>query len=102
MEAVSGRDLERFFQRWIYGATLPRIAFSHRIEGTDVVLRFEQIGDLFDVPVTVVLNFGDRKTSVLVPVTDKLVEKRVPLEGSLRGVEISKDTGTLAEIVKAS
>src|SRR5260370_1457861 len=32
MEAESDRSLERFFERWIYGSTLPQITFTHRIE----------------------------------------------------------------------
>lgn len=102
MEAASGRSLDRFFERWIFGATLPRLTFSHRIEGAEVVLRIEQVGELFDVPVTVVLNYGDRKTTVIVAVTERTVEKRVALEGTLRGVDVSKDDGTLAEINKTS
>ncbi len=102
MEAASGRSLERFFERWIYGATLPRLTFNHRIEGSDVVLHFEQLGDLFDVPVTVVLNYGDRKSTIVVPISERVVDKRVHLEGNLRGVEISKDDGTLADISRQS
>ena len=49
------------------------------------------------------LQYADRKpVDVLIPVTERSVEQRVPLEGVLRGVEISKDDGTMAEIVKDS
>jgi S-adenosylmethionine/arginine decarboxylase-like enzyme len=102
MEAASGRSLERFFERWIYNASLPRLTFNHRVEGSDVVLHFEQTGEIFDLPVTVVLNYGDRKSTIVVPVTERVVDKRVPLEGTLRGIDINKDDGTLAEIIKAS
>jgi Peptidase family M1 domain len=102
MEAASGRSLERFFERWIYNSSLPRLTFSHRIEGSEVVLHFEQSGEVFDVPVTVVLNYGDRKFTVVVPITERVVDKRLPLEGTLRSVEINKDDGTLAEINKTS
>jgi hypothetical protein len=37
---------------------------------------------------------------VLVPVTERTVEHRVPLEGVLRGIDVSKEDGTMAEIVK--
>jgi hypothetical protein len=67
-----------------------------------VVLHFEQSGEVFDVPVTVVLNYGDRKFTVVVPITERVVDKRLPLEGTLRSVEINKDDGTLAEINKTS
>jgi Peptidase family M1 domain len=102
MEAASGRSLERFFERWIYNSSLPRLTFNHRVEGSELVLHFEQTGEVFDVPVTVVLNYGDRKSTVVVPITERVVDKRVPLEGTLRGVEINKDDGTLAEINKTS
>ena len=39
---------------------------------------------------------------MLIPVTEQAVERRVPLGGVLRGVEISKDDGMVAEIVKSS
>ena len=103
MEKETGKSLERFFQQWIYGSTIPRVKVGYRLEGTDVVLRVEQIGEVFDVPVTVTLQYSDRKpVDVLIPVTAQAVERRVPLAGMLRGVEISKDDGMVAEIVKSS
>ena len=101
MENESGRSLERFFDRWIYGSTLPKLKVTHRLEGTDVVLHVEQIGEVFDVPVTLTLQYADRKpVDVKIAMTERSVEQRVALEGMLRGVEISKDDGTMAEIVK--
>jgi hypothetical protein len=103
MEAATGTSLERFFERWIYSATLPRLKFSYTVTGTDVALRVEQLGDeLFDLPVVVNLQYADRKSvEVIIPVTDRTVEMRVPLTGTLRGVDIVKDVGTLAEIAKS-
>ena len=111
MEAESGRPLERFFERWIYNSTLPRVTFSYRVEassgpggpngsaGQTAVLHFEQTGDVFDFPLTVTLQYADRKPAdVTIPITDKVVEMRVPLEGALRGVDVTHDEGTLAEI----
>jgi len=101
MEKESGKPLERFFDRWIYGSTLPKLKVSHRVEGNDVVLHVEQVGEIFDVPLTLTLQYADRKpVDVLVPVTDRTVDHRTPLEGVLRGVDVSKDDGTMAEIVK--
>ena len=101
MEKESGKELERFFDRWIYGSTLPRLKVSHRVDGNEVVLHVEQLGEIFDVPVTLTLQYADRKpVDVLVAVTDRAVDHRTPLEGVLRGVDVSKDDGTMAEIVK--
>jgi peptidase M1-like protein len=106
MEQEAGRPLERFFERWIYGSTLPRVTFSYRVESTaggqEVVLHFEQSGELFDLPVTVTLQYSDRRSvDVVVPVTEQTVDKRVALDGPLRSVEISRDDGMIAEVSKA-
>ena len=53
-----------------------------------------------NVPVVVTLQYADRKTDILIPVHEQITEKRIPLEGSLRSAEISRDDGPLAEVVK--
>jgi aminopeptidase N len=101
MERESNRSLERFFDRWIFGSTIPKLKLGYRVEGAEVVIRLEQIGELFDLPVTVTLQYADRKPmDVVIPVTERVVDHRLPLQGVLRGVEFSKDDGTLAEVVK--
>lgn len=101
MEAETGRSLERFFERWIYGASLPRLKFSYRVEGGAVVLHVEQLGELFDVPLTVTLQYADRKpVDVVIPVSERETDMRIELAGTLRGAEVSRDDGTLAELVK--
>jgi len=66
-----------------------------------VVLHVEQLGEIFDVPVTLTLQYADRRSvDVVVAVTDRVVDQRTPLEGVLRGVDVSKEDGTMAEIVK--
>jgi aminopeptidase N len=101
MEAEARRPLDRFFDRWIYGSALPQLNFSYRVEGGDAVLRVEQVGDVFDLPVTVTLQYADRtSTDVLIPVTDRIVDLRVRLTGALRTAEISKEDFSLATITK--
>ena len=54
METASGRVLDRFFDRWIYNAELPRLSYRSTIADGSVTVEFEQAGNLvFDVPVTV-------------------------------------------------
>ena len=102
MEASSGRSLDRFFERWIYGTGLPRLKFSYRVDGGDVVLHVEQLTeDLFDVPLIVSLQYVDKKAvEVIIPVSDRSVDKRVARTGTLRGVDVAKDDGTLVEVVR--
>jgi hypothetical protein len=105
MEAETGRSLQRFFEQWIYGSTLPRLRFASRIEAADggqrVVLHVEQVGEVFDLPLTVTLSYTDRReVQVVVPVTERVVDFPVTLAGTLRGVDVSRDDGTLAEITK--
>lgn len=108
LEAESGRSLERFFERWVYGSSLPQLKFSYRVEsdaaaghGREIVLRVDQTGELFDVPVTVLLQYADRPpVQVIVAVSDRTTEMRVPLTGTFRRADVSRDDGTLAEIQK--
>ncbi|HEY4868542.1 MAG TPA: M1 family aminopeptidase, partial [Candidatus Dormibacteraeota bacterium] len=103
MEQETGRTLARFFDRWIYDSAVPKVTFSYRVEGPDVVLHVEQTGDLFDLPLTVTLQYASGKpVDVIVPVTDRSVEMRVRLTGTLRSAEVSKDDGTLVEVVKST
>jgi hypothetical protein len=99
MEAESGRTLDRFFERWIYGTEIPRVTHSSTIAGRDVTVRFEQLGDLvFDLPVTVTLvHAGGKTTDVVVPVTEKRVERKLTAEAPVRQVQVNRDSAALAE-----
>jgi hypothetical protein len=104
MEAVSGIPLGRFFEQWVYGQALPQIAFTWRVEpgdgtGQQVVLRFEQSGDPFQVPVAVTLDYFDRQPArVVVKLSDRVHEVRVPLSGPLRRAEVRiEDTVALVK-----
>jgi hypothetical protein len=100
MEAVSGRTLDRFFERWIYNAEIPTIVWDSSIAEGAVTVRFEQLGELvFDLPVTVTLSYADGSTTeVIVPVTAREVEHRIPTSAIVRRVEVNRDHAALAEI----
>ena len=101
MQQETGMSLDRFFERWIYGSTLPKLKFTWRLDGTHLLLHVEQIGDLFDVPVTITLQYLNQKpVDVIIPVTERTAEKRIPLAGTLRRLEINKADGTLANITE--
>jgi hypothetical protein len=97
MEAETGRSLERFFEQWIYGSSLPLVRYSTSTEGQDAVIRFEQVGEVYDLPVTVTLQYADKVVEHVVALTEAVVVKTFPLAGPLRGIEINDDNAALAQ-----
>jgi aminopeptidase N len=95
MEAEYGGSLDRFFERWIFASGLPRVRYSTAVEGQEMVVRFEQVGEVYDVPVTVTLQYSDKGVDSVVVLSEAVVEKRLPLTGTLRGVEINDDNAAL-------
>jgi hypothetical protein len=98
-EKETGRSFERFFEQWIHGAALPRLRYGSQVDQGGLTMKFTQMTDvLFDVPVTVTLNYTDGRTSdVVVAVTDREVVHKIPLDGTLRNVEVNKDSAALAQ-----
>jgi hypothetical protein len=97
MEAASGRDLNRFFERWIYDNAIPRLRFSSATEGQELVVRFEQSSEVFDVPVTVGVTYTDGKSAeFVVTVASESTEARFPLTGTVRSVEPNVDDAAIA------
>jgi len=98
-EAETGRSLERFFEQWIYGSTLPRLKVQYRIEGSELAVHVDQLGDVFEVPVTLTLQYqGGKKTDIVVTVKDQSTDQRIRLDAPLQSVAVNKDDGILAEI----
>ena len=98
-ETEAGRPLDRFFDQWIYGASLPRLKVSYHVEGAELVVHVDQLGEVFDVPVTFTVEYTDRrKADIVVAVTERAVDRRLPLTGAVRSVAINKDDGVLADI----
>jgi hypothetical protein len=101
MEKAGGQPLDRFFDRWIYGSAIPTVRFSSKVDGDQLRVRFDQKGDLFDIPITVTITYTDGTSEdVLVKVTEATTERTIPLKSAMRTVEVNKDSGSLAEIEK--
>ena len=101
MEKAGGRPLERFFDRWIYGSGIPTVRFTSVVEGSTLRARFEQKGELFDIPITVTLAYADGTSDeVVVVVSERTTERVIPVKSALRSIEVNKDGGALAEIEK--
>ena len=105
MEVESGMPLERFFQRWIFESGIPRLRYTTTVEGQELVVRFDQVrvspeAPLYDVPVTVSIQYADRVVEEVVPVTAVTVEKRIPLSGPVRDIDVNADGAAIAIIDK--
>ena len=90
--------LGRFFDRWILGSSIPRVRTSWRVEpgGQTATVHLEQIGEVFDFPWTVTVQYADGKTEeVTIPVTSATVDRQLPLRGPVRRI-VTKDELTLA------
>ena len=98
-EAESGRSLERFFERWIYGAEIPRVVDRSMVVDGRGVVRLEQRGErVFDLPVTVTLSHEDGTTSdVLVVMSDRRLEQTIESAKRVRQLQINRDSAALAE-----
>ncbi len=105
-EVESGRPLDDFFRRWIHEFAVPVLRFDYRTEpragvpdALDLVVRFRQEGEVFEVPVTVTLTYrSGAEEAVVVAVAEPATEMRIPLRGPLRDVDVNRDHAALAEI----
>jgi hypothetical protein len=102
MEAATGRDLGPFFEAWIYGVTIPRVAFTYRSpDANSLVVKFEHRGEVAPVPITVTVTYVSGETeSVVVPVAERVAERTLRLKGALRKVDANEDNGALVEVEK--
>jgi hypothetical protein len=97
MELESGRDLARFFQRWVFDSGVPRLRYTTSVTAEEATVRIEQSGELYDVPVTVTILYADGKTAEeVVRVTDAVTDTRIKLAGAVRSVELNQDHAALA------
>ena len=99
METASNRSLQRFFDRWIHNAQLPTLRYSSAIRPGEVFVQFDQDPNaIFDVPVTVTLQYADgHMQDVVVPVTDAHVEQHIPTTGPVKDVQVNRDSASIAK-----
>jgi hypothetical protein len=95
-EAEAGVPLERFFQRWILGYTLPQVRLSWRMDPDDthVFVRIEQTGDTFDFPLLLTMQFQNGQTGhASLRVDGSVHEVRLPVPGPVRQIDTRDDLG---------
>ncbi|HKS30454.1 MAG TPA: M1 family aminopeptidase [Pyrinomonadaceae bacterium] len=101
MEEASRKQLSRFFEQWIYGASAPVIIARHRVENEQVIIELEQQGSaLWSIPLQVAVETtGAGRVSRRVELKDKKQEVRFSLRGELLSVRLD-DGGRLPLRVK--
>lgn len=96
MEEVSGKDLKKFFDQWIYRGGHPQLRGTWQFDGNSktIALEIEQTQkELFSVPVEVGIAYGDgRKDVKTVMLNVKTQKFTLPAEAG--PVEVSLDPGT--------
>ena len=96
MEAASGMTLERFFERWVLDTALPRVRLTTTTKTDGLEMSYEQLGEVFDLPVTMTLQYADGTSEdVLLPITEASGTKTFPLKTTLRGVDVNRDDAAL-------
>jgi hypothetical protein len=97
--------LTRFFEQWIMGSSLPKVRATSRIDSADAAtIKVEQIGEVFDFPLTVTVQYenGDPET-ITIPVTEATVERQIPLHTAAKGAVrriVTRDDLLMADWVK--
>jgi hypothetical protein len=101
MEKVSGRDLNRFFETWIYKTDIPQVKFGYHADGVTAKVQFEQRGAPVDVAITVGVTYTDGSSEdVVVVLADRLTERTIQLKKPLRTITANADNSALVEITR--
>ncbi len=96
METAGGVPLERFFDRWVLDTELPRVRITTATKNDGLEVTYEQLGEVFDLPVTITLQYADGGSEdVVVVMTEASGSKMVPLKSALRSVEVNRDEAAL-------
>jgi hypothetical protein len=94
-QAETPMPLQRFFDRWIHGFSVPEIRLTWQMVGpSELALRVEQLGEPFDFPLAVTIQYADGTTEqVPVVVNTQVQEVKVPVGGVVRRVDTRDDVG---------
>ncbi len=99
-EAASAMSLERFFDRWVLGAGLPRVRINSAIadDRLSATILIQQDGDVYDFPIAVTVHYVEGAPDVVVvPVTDARVTHAIAGDRAIRRLSVD-DSLTLGDI----
>lgn len=104
MEAAGGRDLGAFFRQWLYQPGWPeyRVTVDVRPEQgrTEITIEQAQTTGLFDMPLDVVLRFGNRRDARTFRVSGESHTFRIPSTEHPTSVEIDPEGWVLKSVVQ--
>jgi hypothetical protein len=99
-EAASSMPLERFFERWIMGTSLPRVQVNSVVadDRLSAVVLIQQPDEVFDLPITLVVQYADGPPETLVvPVTTATMSVPIARDRAIRRISVD-DSVTLGDI----
>lgn len=98
MEAASGQPLERFFARWVLDSGLPRVRLQTAVRDGAVEVTYEQVGEVFDVPLTVTLQYTDGTSEDhVIRLTDATGSATVAARSAVKSVDVNRDDFALGQ-----
>jgi aminopeptidase N len=104
LERATGRDLERFFYDWVerpgnpdVEVTTEYVPDSHQARLT---IKQSQAGEPFEFPLKIILTCAGAKDPVVLDemMTEKEVQFRLPLPGTLERIDVDPDQAILTEL----
>jgi hypothetical protein len=103
-EAVSGKDLDYFFQEWIYGEYFPSYTFTYTVTpgggGFDVALNLQQTqtSQIFRMPVDVTIEMGASSQTFVVDNSLASQDYQFHVDEAPTGLSIDKDGWILKQV----
>ena len=103
MEEVSGKDLESFFQRWIYGEYYPQynVTYNWSSNSLFVLIEQTQASEIFVMPIDIKVNFTDNSEQYwVVQNTERSELFTLPIQfgKTVESIELDPDEWILKEI----
>lgn len=103
MEEVSGKDLDSFFQRWIYGEYYPIYDVTYKQSGNELFIRVKQAqySDIFEMPIDIKANYSDNSDQLWVvnnTIRDELFTIALPNNKTINSIEFDPDNWILKKV----
>jgi aminopeptidase N len=104
LERATGRDLERFFFDWVERSGNPEVEVTTEYipdsRQARVTVKQSQAGEPFEFPLRILLTCAGTEEPVVVDemMTEKEVQYRLPLPGTLERIDVDPDQAILTEL----